>query len=117
MSAGPENPRLDAGLSRAWYGAPLSEFLNAQPASILGELATNGNYTLVPEQKDAWLAQIGFLQANLPSIPGSLFLEFNIPRMGRRIDAVLVSGGILFVIEFKVGEGAFDRAALDQVWD
>jgi hypothetical protein len=37
--------------------------------------------------------------------------------MGRRIDAVLVVDGIVFVIEFKVGEKAFDRAALDQVWD
>ena len=37
--------------------------------------------------------------------------------MGRRIDAVLLVGGIVFVIEFKVGEKSFDRAALDQVWD
>ncbi len=59
MSAGPENPNLDAGLSRAWYGAPLSEFLDAHPGSSLGELAMNGNFTLVPEQKDAWLAKVG----------------------------------------------------------
>ena len=61
--------------------------------------------------------QLEFLQAQLPGFSGSVFLEFNIPRMGRRIDAVLVSGGILFVIEFKVGKEVFDRAALDQVWD
>ncbi len=117
MSAGVESAGLDAGLSRAWHGAPVGEFLNAQPNSIIGALATNGNFTLVPEQKDAWLAQIAFLQANLSGVSGSLFLEFNIPRMGRRIDAVLLSGGVLFVVEFKVGKDAFDRAALDQVWD
>ena len=117
MSLGPENSCLDAGLSRAWYGAPLTEFLNTQSASILGELATKGDFVLVPEQKDAWLAQVAFLQANLSGIHGSLFLEFNIPRMGRRIDAVLVSSGVVFVIEFKVGERTFDRSALDQVWD
>jgi len=44
-------------------------------------------------------------------------LEFNIPRMGRRIDAVLVVGPVVFVIEFKVGESNFERAATDQVWD
>jgi hypothetical protein len=37
--------------------------------------------------------------------------------MGRRIDAVLLIGPVVFVIEFKVGESAFDRAAVDQVWD
>ena len=37
--------------------------------------------------------------------------------MGRRIDAVLLIGPVVFVIEFKVGESVFERAALDQVWD
>lgn len=37
--------------------------------------------------------------------------------MGRRIDVVLVLGPVLFVIEFKVGETEFTRAALNQVWD
>lgn len=117
MSARPQNAGIDAGLFRAWYEATLDEFLRALPVSVLGQLATNGNFTLVPEQKDAWLAQLGFLQANLSGITGSLYLEFNIPRMGRRIDAVLLSRGIVFAIEFKVGEKVFDRAALDQVWD
>jgi len=44
-------------------------------------------------------------------------MEFVIPRMGRRIDAVLLIGPVLFVVEFKVGDFVFDRAALDQVWD
>ena len=37
--------------------------------------------------------------------------------MGRRIDAVLLIGPTVFVIEFKVGEDLFDRTAIDQVWD
>ncbi len=46
-----------------------------------------------------------------------MFLEFSIPRMGRRVDAVLLIGPVVFVIEFKVGERVFDRAGVDQVWD
>src|SRR5207302_2799245 len=42
---------------------------------------------------------------------------FSIPRMGRRIDTVLLISGVIFVLEFKVGDTTFDRAALDQVWD
>ncbi len=37
--------------------------------------------------------------------------------MGRRIDAVLLIGPVVFAIEFKVGEASFDRAAIEQVWD
>ena len=68
-------------------------------------------------QKDAWMAQVQFLRLHLKGLSGSIFLEFNIPRMGRRIDAVLLVGPVVFAIEFKVGEKTFDRAAVDQVWD
>ena len=37
--------------------------------------------------------------------------------MGRRIDVVLVIGSVIFAVEFKVGEKAFDRSAIEQVWD
>src|SRR5713101_1592350 len=106
-----------APASRAWYGASIAEFLCAEPDSIIGRLATNGDFADVPTQKGAWLAEIGVLQSRLGGLEGALFLEFNIPRMGRRIDTVLLIGPVVFAIEFKVGEEAFDRAAIDQVWD
>ena len=114
----PVEPTSTTALSsRAWYSASISEFLQTQSAAIIGQLATNGEFSLLATQRDAWLAQIGFFQDNLAGLSGALFLEFNIPRMGRRIDAVLLIGPVVFVIEFKVGESAFDRAAVDQVWD
>src|SRR5205823_6532973 len=70
-----------------------------------------------PTQRDAWLAQIEFLRSHLIELSGSIFFEFNIPRMGRRIDVVLIIGPVVFAIEFKVGEKIFDRSAIDQVWD
>ena len=103
--------------SRAWYSAPIADFLHSQPDAIVGRLTTNCGFSLLATQTDAWLAQIGFLQKHLIGLTGTLLLEFNIPRMGRRIDAVLLLGSVVFVIEFKVGESAFDRAAVDQVWD
>jgi hypothetical protein len=113
-----DSPKYAAGLiTRAWYGASIAEFQKTQPDTIIGRLARNSGFALVPTQKDAWLAQIGFLQACLVDLVGSVFLEFNIPRMGRRIDAVLLVGPVVFVIEFKVGEKVFERAAIDQVWD
>lgn len=46
-----------------------------------------------------------------------MLFEFVLPRLGRRIDVVLVIGQIVFVLEFKVGEHEFQRYAIDQVWD
>jgi len=102
---------------RFWYGASIAEFLDASSEAVLGHLTANCEFALIPTQRDAWLAQIEFLRSPLKGFSGSIFFEFNIPRMGRRIDVVLVIGPALFAIEFKVGEKTFDRAAIDQVWD
>jgi hypothetical protein len=103
--------------TRAWYGASVSEFLNSHPDQIVGALLRNSDFAVLPTQRDAWLQQITFLTRVLGGITGNIFLEFAIPRMGRRIDAVLLVGNIVFAFEFKVGEGVFDRAAIEQVWD
>src|SRR5437763_904423 len=102
---------------RFWYGATIPEFLGSQTDAVVGQLAVNCDFALLPTQRDAWLAQIEFLRSQLIGLSGSIFFEFNIPRMGRRIDVVLVIGAVVFAIEFKVGEKVFDRSAIDQVWD
>jgi DUF2075 family protein len=102
---------------RAWYSASIADFLTTSPDAVLGRLAATGDFTLIQTQRDAWISQLTILSAALAGLEGGLFLEFNIPRMGRRIDAVLIIGPIVFVVEFKVGERTFDRAAIDQVWD
>lgn len=117
MEKSPEPANNVGAPSRAWYGASIGEFLQTQSDTIVGRLATNCDFNLLQTQTDAWLAQIRLLQSCLPGLTGSLFLEFNIPRMGRRIDAVLLVGPIVFVIEFKVGKSGFERDAMDQVWD
>ena len=48
---------------------------------------------------------------------GTVFLEFDVPRLGSRIDAVLVSGPAVFPIEFKCGEQKFSQEAYNQAWD
>lgn len=85
--------------------------------SILGQLAKNSDYTIVLAQRDAWVGQIEVLRSALSGLAGTIFMEFNIPRMGRRIDAVVLIGPVVFVVEFKVGAKEFDRAGIDQVWD
>src|SRR6266496_843486 len=102
---------------RFWYGASISEFVESNAEKIVGQLTLNSSFDIDRTQAAAWLAQIEFLQSQLNELSGSIFFEFNIPRMGRRIDVVLVIGPVIFANEFKVGEKTFDRSAIDQVWD
>ena len=39
--------------SRAWYGEPVADFLARSPDSIVGTLARNADFAVVPEQRDA----------------------------------------------------------------
>ena len=48
---------------------------------------------------------------------GQIIFEYSIPRVGKRIDAVLSLHGIVFVLEFKVGAEEYSRQDLEQVWD
>ncbi len=80
-------------------------------------MAANGDAELLATQRGAWTTQIELLRRELIGIDGLIFFEFSIPRMGRRIDVVLLIGTVVFALEFKVGERNFDRAAIDQVWD
>lgn len=104
-------------ISRAWYGDSFERFRQADPNFVVGTLLKNSEYNVLPTQKDAWLAQVGILRRALEGLSGTVLLEFSIPRMGRRIDAVLLIGPVIFAVEFKVGEATFGRAAIDQVWD
>src|SRR6266496_5460045 len=102
---------------RFWYGASVAEFVGTSAEKIVGQLTLNSSFDIDRIQAAAWLAEIEFLQSKLSGLAGSILFEFNIPRMGRRIDVVLVVGPVVFAIEFKVGEKTFDRSAIDQVWD
>jgi Uncharacterized conserved protein (DUF2075) len=102
---------------RFWYGALIAEFVGTSAEKIVGQLTLNSSFDIDRTQAVAWLAEIEFLQSKLGDLTGSIFVEFNIPRMGRRIDVVLVIGPVIFAVEFKVGEKTFDRSAIDQVWD
>ncbi len=105
------------GASRAWYGAPVADFLAESDDAIVGRLAGRSEFDIQQGQQEAWRAEIGILRRALKGLTGHLYLEFAIPRMGSRVDVVLLLPRIVLVIEFKVGATQFERAARDQVWD
>ena len=91
--------------SRAWYTASIADFRQTQSQIILGLLAANSDFALIPTQRDAWVAEINFLRNSLDGLTGSLLLEFSIPRMGRRIDAVILVGPVVFVVDSRWEKG------------
>lgn len=104
-------------MRRAYYSERISNFLTEDPNSILGELTRQSEFAVENSQRDAWLAQIASLKRVLVDHVGSVYLEYAIPRMGKRVDAVLIIGAVIFVLEFKVGEDHFSARAADQVTD
>jgi hypothetical protein len=103
---------------KAYYRATISHFLEDDPDRILGVLTSEHHHDLEEQQRSAWLQQVSILKDALVGRPaGQVFLEFYIPRMGKRADAVLILENIVFVIEFKVGAIAHESFGLDQVED
>jgi hypothetical protein len=111
------SPHRWGGPLRAWYHASIAQFLRADIETVLASLVANSGFDVLLTQRDAWLAQILLLREQLAGVEGSIFFEFSIPRMGRRIDVVVLTGPVVFPIEFKVAATTFDRSAIEQVWD
>lgn len=108
----------DPRSASAYYWAPVPHFVHQSPAEVLGLLAATNPFPLTAEQRDAWEQEIEILEASLgDGLDGMLYLEFDVPRLGSRIDAVLVSGPGIFPIEFKCGATGYERADYNQAWD
>lgn len=104
-------------MKRSYYSATISDFISSDENSILGELSRNSEFPVEQSQINAWEYQIQCLKEALGNRNGLISFEYAIPRMGRRIDALVVVRHIIFVIEFKVGATEFLSADIDQVWD
>ena len=109
--------QLQKPQSRAWYGATVDGFLQTPTEEVVKSLIVNSDFPVLATQRAAWIGSLDVLNQSLVGLEGSLFLEFNIPRMGRRIDAVVIVGPVCLVVEFKVGEADFNRQDIEQAWD
>lgn len=105
------------GVARAWYGAPIEEFLRTSPEAVIGTMVQRAPVATASEQVDAWRREIAILDQTLGGTNGEVLLEYAIPRVGGRADAVVVLDHAIIVIEFKVGADTFTGTARDQVWD
>ena len=105
-------------MQRAYYHAPVADFLAHDENHIMGALAVAHRHALEELQKAAWQEQIRLLKQMLPEFTsGYVLFEVAIPRMGKRADVLLLQADAVFVLEFKMGSSAYDQSGQDQVLD
>ena len=104
-------------MNRAYYSDTIPDFLEKPINEILGTIVSNSDFSDDTLQKEAWKEEIWILKEILLNYKGKIFFEYKIPRMGKRIDVLLIIQSVIFVCEFKVGEKEFHQYAIDQAVD
>ena len=105
-------------MNRAYYSATLNKFQNDSEDLILGQLVRHHQFGLEDLQRNAWISQVQILKESLSGLLGCyLAFEYAIPRMGKRVDVVLLYQGVVFALEFKVGEKKYSNSAVEQSLD
>ena len=105
---------------RCLYDSDIKSFLNKEKETVLGILCERYHGDALTTTRDAWMKEIEVMQtALLPwaDTDGRIIFEYDIPRLGKRIDVVLLLNGIIFCLEFKAGQSSILEGDLDQVLD
>jgi hypothetical protein len=105
-------------MTRSYYSNSIADFLTDDSDKILGQLIRNHSFATENLQRNSWIKQIEILKGALqPFVRGRIYFEFSIPRMGKRVDNVLIIDDVIFVIEFKVGDSEYQKHSIDQTVD
>lgn len=104
-------------MKRSYYQSDIVKFIKDDVNSVFGQLAQYHQHELEENQKNAWLKQIIFLKKTLKNLKGRIYFEFSIPRMGKRVDNIIIINDFIFVIEFKVGDNNYSQYAKNQTVD
>ena len=104
-------------MERFYYQSTIADFCAEDEKKILGALADAENFDTARDQKNAWVEEIRSLRDILGSYKGDILFEYSIPRLGKRVDVVVIVNGIVFCLEYKVGANRYESQDREQVWD
>lgn len=104
---------------RCLFISEFDEFRSLESSFILGKLISSYHGSALTTTLEAWENEINILKNVLVKLEGNgqIIFEYDIPRLGKRIDCVLLYHGIIFVLEFKIGEKQILENDVDQVFD
>ncbi|WP_152269294.1 DUF2075 domain-containing protein [Agriterribacter humi] len=100
-----------------YFKDTIESFLLKSTEEIIGLITMANQFDSTSNQNKSWEQQIPILKSALNGYSGTIFFEFSVPRMGKRIDSLVIVDNVVFVIEFKVGENRFLYYQIEQVWD
>lgn len=100
-----------------YFKDSIESFLQKNTAEVIGSITLSNEFDSTLFQNKAWKEEIEILKSAVTGYSGTIFFEFSIPRMGKRVDAIVIINNVVFVIEFKVGENKFHTYQIEQVWD
>lgn len=103
---------------KAYYCNSIPGFIKDNSTSIIGHLVKE-SFEVNKDQSDAWENQICELQTRLENcgIEGDIIFEYDIVRLGKRIDVILLIRHMVFSLEFKNGKKAFTAQDAQQAED
>lgn len=107
-------------INRYFYRSSLSDFVIDSADEIFGKMSRADEMDTASTQKYAWEQEIQIMKQVLQvyvNEHAEIIFEYTIPRLGKRIDVVVLLLERVFVIEFKVGETEFMHQDVDQVLD
>ncbi len=104
-------------MKRSWYAESISRFCRTSDNDVLAELVKGSSFPILQAQRDAWLSQLPLLREALSGHMGKVYLEFEIPRMGHRVDAIALIDGLILAIEYKIDSREYSLNDLDQSYD
>lgn len=104
-------------MNRYFYADTIENFVKSNPNYILGTLVKNSPFDITDLQRNAWEEEINLLSSILQNDKGQIIFEYDIPRLGKRIDVVLLISGIVYALEFKVNSTEYLRQNIEQVLD
>ena len=105
-------------MSRSYLASPIKDFIVSDENAILGKLTSSENiFDITPKTTYAWQGEISVIKNSLVGVDGHIHFEYVIPRMGKRVDVLLVIQNVIFVVEFKVGSDAYDASSITQLVD
>lgn len=100
-----------------YFKDTIESFLQKSTEVIIGTITLANQFDSTLFQNKSWEQQIPILKEALNGYQGTIFFEFSIPRMGKRVDSIIIIDDVVFVVEFKVGENKFLHYQVEQVWD
>ena len=105
---------------RCLFEDKIELFLSKEKEVTFGILCERYHGDALTTTREAWIKEIEILKRELQlwnDSEGHIIFEYDIPRLGKRIDVVLLLRGIVFCLEFKVGESRILESDVDQVLD